>query len=323
MSRSNKYGHFTLAILAASGFAIIFMLTWGFISERYARVHESYSRYQQSASTDRRKTADEIARTCEGMKTVAFADCIANRVEAYYRQQATNQDLQAQQDMALWGKWMFIASFAALFATVGGIWLVYLNLREARRVTAQSIKGTKAARKAVKVAKRQADLQEESFTRLERPYVLPGDITKIKRRSRRNSVSYNYVGITIGNYGRTPAIVRSIVDSFAPVPSGHSNDPETGVKKIPESFDWGSVLSAGDITDSPFHAILPAAVQIDAKGHPRISDGDKVFLILRIKFEDMAGTLRSARFTWLYDGVHRRFLRYGGRQYNYEREIDG
>lgn len=302
-------------------------VAWALISEQYARLHQSYSNYQQTAAQDRSKTADKITRACADLEAVAFSDCITNRVETYYRQQATNQDLKAQQDMAFWGKWMFYASFGALGATVGGIWLVYLNLREARRVTVQSIKGTNAARKAVKVAKRQADLQEESFRRLERPYVMPGTISRIGQGpdERVPQKGANYVHCEIGNHGRTPAIIHYVLDSFGPTPNNHHSDPDSGVRKLPRDFARGSVMAAGEVSETLFVAEFPGAIKVTGKpGRLSLSypDGDGVYLVINIKFEDVVGTIRIARFTWQWSGMYQSFLRYGGKKYNYEIEVD-
>ena len=43
---------------------------------------------------------------------------------------------------------------------------------------------------------------------------------------------------------------------------------------------------------------------------------------MNTKIEDPLGIIREARFTWKFDISSRRFLRYAGKKYNYEREYD-
>ena len=49
--------------------------------------------------------------------------------------QRAQADLEAQQDMALWAKWMVAVSAVSVFISGGAVVLVYLTMREAGKTT--------------------------------------------------------------------------------------------------------------------------------------------------------------------------------------------
>lgn len=116
------------------------------ISE-YAKVHSSYSAYQQNAESYRRTTQEEIAQSCYGRDSPGFRDCIANKLETYYRDQATNEDLQAQQNMAFWAAAIFYLGIVQALIGLAGIYYVARNLSQ----TAESVQ---LANKAIVVENR-------------------------------------------------------------------------------------------------------------------------------------------------------------------------
>lgn len=103
------------------------------------------------------------------------------------------RDLAAQEHMANWARLMFWVAVFANVLTAAGIALIALTLKHTRKaalasaemvVTSRDMvvegeRATQAALGAAREAKRQADLFEESFKRLERPYIFPGALSDI------------------------------------------------------------------------------------------------------------------------------------------------
>lgn len=264
---------------------------------------------------------DGIANTVKSLKDNPDADAEKTRAE---------RDLTAQEDMARWAFWLFCATVASLILTAVGVVLIWRTLVHTRRavdssdeMVAEAKLATVAAVAATSEAKRQADLSEESFRRLERPYIVPGEIRSIERDDQLGGGSWYFVRYSIGNYGRTPAIIHYLNDSFGPGPLNHLSDPESGIRKIERDFNYGKVIPANTIDPAPHAAVVPGVVNVEFErgGYTLSIDGKKeVFLVINTKFEDMVGVIREGRFTWRYDPNRRRFLRYGGKEYNYERE---
>ena len=95
----------------------------------------------------------------------------------------SEQDLQAQWDMARFALWGAFAAWAGAFVTGVGIFFVWRTLE--------------ANRDAVRQAQRTADIAEEAFRRLERPYLLtPFQIRSATGQHRRHG------GVSGGGKGR-------------------------------------------------------------------------------------------------------------------------
>ena len=113
-------------------------------SDYYAAEHAGYS-------------DDEISKSCAALVGLNLTKCIRDRVEAQRDTKRDEADLAAQQQMSKWALGMFLVSTVGLLATIGGIWLVNLNLREARKVTAQSAHANTQASRAALAAHNSAD----------------------------------------------------------------------------------------------------------------------------------------------------------------------
>ena len=150
MSDRSRLGDITLALVALA--TTIFMagtITALLISE-YAKIHQVNAAYQQNAESNRATSSKKIAEACEDRDGSAFDSCIVDHLEAYYRQQATNQDLQAQQDMAFWAACLFISS---TILTAIGIYLLWQTLTASRETLVEARMATKAAVEAADAAR--------------------------------------------------------------------------------------------------------------------------------------------------------------------------
>lgn len=155
-------------------------------------------------------------------------------------EQRATDDLRAQKEMALWAKWMFVASAFSVFLTAIGIWLIGRTLiytRDAAAASKAMVKegehATSAALAAAREAGRQADLFEQSFKRLERPYVYIFGVHQIELDGHGHHVKYS-----IANYGRTPAEITILA-------AGMGTHPREPIDPL-----------VTDYRDDPLHDIL-------------------------------------------------------------------
>lgn len=163
------------------------------VSGQYAEIHETYSAYQQNADRDRHAAANEIARSCRNRDGVSLRDCVSDGLQTYAAEQATNQDLKAQQDMALWALAMFVVSAFGLAVTLLGIYLIYRTLiytREAANLTQSTLDQTKRANDLV--------LQDQ------RAWLSAG--AEVVGDANISSGNYHFpIRFFVKNHGRTPA----------------------------------------------------------------------------------------------------------------------
>jgi hypothetical protein len=163
------------------------VVVFAIVSEQYAKIHQVYSGYQKTADADRRKAAEEAGRACVGVSPSALSHCIADQIQTYDKQQATNQDLQAQQDMAFWAFWAVLVSSSSVVVTGLGIWYVRQTL-EANR------KAVVAAETAVAVTRETSERQLRAYVGTRKIY--------FQEFSRGRPIA---VAIEIENFGQTPA----------------------------------------------------------------------------------------------------------------------
>ena len=216
-------------------------------------------------------------------------------------------------------------------ATAGLVYATFALVGATNRlqeVTRQSIRAADASAEA---AVRSANIAEEAFRRLDRPYVLPeqvGDLLPVKNYC--DTPLTAAVQFNIGNYGRTPAIVHRVFAKFAML-----EIPVTQEKITAPNFASGETRSeGGDISKvlvpSQTHGldryiVAPGMqkVAMEMNGNlvrPKVVQQHDFFLQVNIRYEDAAtGELRDAFTLWKL-GLEG-FERYGGRQHNYERQI--
>ena len=101
----------------------------------YDAKREAYSQEKQRANAEQHQTARNIASECavSGAPIDIVAECLAAEMGAYEDSRNTDQDLQAQQDMAYWALWMFVVSAGGFFVSIGGLMLLLRSLRQTER----------------------------------------------------------------------------------------------------------------------------------------------------------------------------------------------
>ena len=186
-------------------FVLVPSVWWLASRVEYETAYENYaaSQAQQDGGYENYRQCFALAKPQEAL------DCLKIQLEPKREEQRAEEDLRAQKDMANWALGLLVISFAIGGITIGitgyGVFLVRDTLAE-NRIAAG------AAVDAAKAASRQADISEESFKRLERPYLF----VRLDRTSTRMlKVRYVPPGIPfmtfkLVNFGKMPAVLNSI-----------------------------------------------------------------------------------------------------------------
>jgi hypothetical protein len=120
----------TLQLLALAFASQLIFGVWS----QYEANRNAYRAYQEKAEQDQKKTADDIAKDCEVIPQIspALRDCLRKAILAYQKNDTTNKDLQAQQDMAFWALITAIVGAGGLLISIGGVYLLFQSLRQTR-----------------------------------------------------------------------------------------------------------------------------------------------------------------------------------------------
>lgn len=132
------------AVLSFTIFIVVMAWVSELVSNQWIAIHEANAAYQKNAEYDRDKSADEIAEDCQD-PDVVFRDCVRKNLESHYQDQATNKDLQAQQDMAFWAFWLLIASAAGIGISGFGVVLLIRSIGLGRDANIEATKAANAA----------------------------------------------------------------------------------------------------------------------------------------------------------------------------------
>lgn len=167
MPKRDWLGDFIFALVALAALVAVVACATGIILSEYAKVHLSNAAYQQNAENDRYAANQEIANACGGLTGPEFSLCVSDKLESYYRDQATNEDLQAQQDMAFWAAALFISSTVLTAAGLLMIWRTLVHTRRAAEYAGAAVleakEATKAARDAVVATERIGEAQVRAY----------------------------------------------------------------------------------------------------------------------------------------------------------------
>lgn len=95
---------------------------------QYELADKTYAENQQRAEEAANKSYAKIAEECQviAQSNPAFRDCLKEKALAYQKKESAEQDLKAQQHMAFWAMWTFIAGLgSAIVAMLGLLALAY------------------------------------------------------------------------------------------------------------------------------------------------------------------------------------------------------
>jgi len=157
-SRPGTHGTKPWVVVAGILFAalVIAVIEQGIrLSQVHQEVYKEYANSRQEA--ERKKQFKE---RCDSITAVVeLRRCFEQQIDSSWDTQKDQEDLYAQKQMADWAWWMVILTMAigvpSICLTGFGIWLVYLNLREAQHITIEAIKHTQVAEQTARIAERQ------------------------------------------------------------------------------------------------------------------------------------------------------------------------
>ena len=225
MSDSNRGPHLGLGLINALGIVGVIviwsLLIWSLATQYHDRTKsaEQQARYAQSNPY---KEADN---PCAAILT--FSDlfaCVKHQITAYRETQRAEQDLAAQQSMADWALWIVLISGAQAILSFGGLYMLILNLSEARATTRAAIDSASAAREANAINESTTKVAQEAndIARLEQRSYMDFRLIGVSRLSHYTSTEPDdddrvqrfltcAPQIEVKNFGRSPAIKVALV----------------------------------------------------------------------------------------------------------------
>jgi uncharacterized membrane-anchored protein YhcB (DUF1043 family) len=174
------------------------------------------------------------------------------------------EDLKSQWEQAKWAKYAALAAIASVVVGLIALWLLKRTLDATWKTVGEAEKATEEAKRAADIAERNAaktaqiaaasadasrksaDVAERALRGLERPHLFIEvlDITNV----RRPLVGKPGIRYRITNYGKTPAVLRSLSISLRYSPEF----PLLSTEAIEEEFY--DVIGPGDqVRAAPFH----------------------------------------------------------------------
>jgi hypothetical protein len=265
----------------------------------------SASKAQDKPQTDKNPiTFEAIQHQIEGL-TRALVTAI-DKPKPTEEETRAKRDLAAQEGMAFWAKLMFFAAGAEAFLTMIGVFLVWRTLLYTKRAVEEAKQTTAAAIAANVEAKRQADLAEESFKRLERPYLF----IKIVETFHLRNIGQNeiaWLAYTLVNYGKSPAILRSVA-------IGLQDNPDLPLRTpmAIENKTYDVIESGGELAKN-----RSVKVTQGVKGK-RYTGAYATMLILHgyVQYDDPTGAFHHDRFCLRGMNGGAAFEIEGGEEYN-------
>lgn len=243
----------------------------------------------------------------------------ADNLKAKRADKRAKRDLRAQEDMAEWAFWMLVATALGV-ALVGG-------------TLVEAWKAGRAAAAVLKETKRQADIAEETaaattrqfsaYIGAERPFVFL-EITE-PGIGMQGDGSMRFAGkrfaFQFTNYGRTPALLHEINESY-PIVEGLSDAPPP----LDPMVDRGRMQPTGIVSavgaPHKLRAYLPNVADINRMLEKDAWRERRLFLQGFVRFSDPFGTHYITGFLACFKPSAEGWEIRGGDQYNYTRVED-
>jgi hypothetical protein len=209
-------------------------------------------------------------RACVGTVAVSVFECVYDEVEASEETARAEQDLRAQRRDSLSSLTASVIAFFALIST--GVGIVFLKR------TLDATAGAVLAQ-----------------IRAERPHVR---LFSTKKRKTSKGELVELFGVTFRNYGRTPAVVKSLSIKYAVVE--HPPFPRDAGK--PRIYPDDSLMPQDE--EWPRKHYIPQWEGIDLSELVKFHDPDgaRLYVFGVLTYEDAFKELRETRFCRVWDG---------------------
>jgi hypothetical protein len=119
-----------LAVITAG----IWLSLWGFFEVRQANLEhaQAYQSYTREAEAQQQEAADGIARECAVAPPALLNECLREEIAAHQSRDTDNKDLEAQQEMAFWARWVVYVGFMGLPISMVGLAALVISLAQTR-----------------------------------------------------------------------------------------------------------------------------------------------------------------------------------------------
>lgn len=311
MSKSNWGDKIGLGVAYLALLVIAFGASIGLTMNGYAELQKAYATYQATADSDREASANKIESTCFNTDRAKFSECLRGQIKSYYQQQATNQDLQAQQDMAFWAKALFFLGIGQAVASLIGIYLVWRTFNETRVSN---------------------EIAKNTATQELRPYLGVTDVAVNRKRwplslrvidaSLVGATTNNFLKISLKNFGQTPADEVAVIAYY-----GVANSAIRPPASIFEENIAQDVAKAEEIVrphislyrlSSGQEQVSDVAIFDPRPWQKASANQASLYVWGRIYYHSLSSDSWVLRFCYLWQPRSNRFIPYEG--YNEERK---
>lgn len=221
--------------------------------------------------------ANAAQERCAGRELRATAECVIEEIAAAEQTSRDEQDLQAQQQMALWALLMVIVSAATVGVTVWALIYVKQTLDETRgmaadtsRMADEATRATGTALRAARIGNEANEIARDTTRRQLRPHVYVVDVTaKVSAMPHYMDPKSYFVSCSVAlrNFGQAPAkkvkgFARCFVGNMwnspfdaaladaaevplANIPPSHTVPLEPYTTEFPVGMPYQNILSGG------------------------------------------------------------------------------
>lgn len=137
MSYRDKYGNAAPYIIAVIGVLLFGFLSWQhFYSKGYQRANQEHESERANYAA-----TEELHKRCIQLSTAEqIVECLSSNEQASREHYRSEQDLNAQREMADWAESMLWASVAGVIVTGVGVVYVALTLKETREIAERQLR---------------------------------------------------------------------------------------------------------------------------------------------------------------------------------------
>ncbi|TDK43869.1 hypothetical protein [Antarcticimicrobium luteum] len=251
---------FGLAFIASASAGI--WAIWS-LEEYYAHDRQDIAERQNSEAHSGIDACGEIPYVFSASK------CIRDAIDSANEEYTSYKDLKAQQHMSLSALGVLIVSAITMFVTSIGVVFVYYTLRETKNTADQ--------------AKREADIAEDSFRTLERPF-LAVKITDTYRLHN-NQGGVRSIDYTVVNAGRSPAVLTAVRHHLG------------------KTVEKGELDACYDVIQSGGELNNQRHVALSETESAAITESDRIVFLVQLSFMDVTGVGGETVWRFIKDGT--------------------
>ncbi|WP_428413080.1 hypothetical protein [Pararhizobium sp.] len=214
-----------LAVLAAM-IAVVSLI----LVDQYARVHQVDTEREGIAEADRANTLMRIQLICADLSYPQLPVCINTELERHDEDRASDRQLEAQRDIALWTA---VLAISTIVLTATGIWLLWRTLVATRLTLEEARKTTDAAREANVVLR----LEQRPFVSIAHERDVHVRDYRTKKQRADTYLRYSNVGRSVAqNFGLRAALLET-----------RSPDPQEAIDDFISELDSARLMFADTV----------------------------------------------------------------------------